>query len=211
MLIQWFGHSCFRLEDKETSILIDPFDKEIGLRPPKTKDPVVLSTHGHYDHASLSDVSTDAVVITGPGEYEAKGVSVRGIKSFHDNTQGSERGLNTIYVITIEDITICHLGDLGQEKLEEEQVDQIGDVDILMIPVGGVYTIDGKQAAEIIGQIEPKIIIPMHFKVPGLKIDIAGPEKFIKEIGLVPEKMDKLRVAKKTLPQEEMKLVMFAL
>ena len=106
-------------------------------------------------------------------------------------------------------MTICHLGDLGQEKLTESQVDDIGVVDILLVPVGGNYTINAKEAVGVIGQIEPKIIIPMHYKIKDLKVEIEGPEKFIKELGLTPEKVDKYKISKKLLPAEEIKLVMF--
>lgn len=209
MTISWFGHSCFRLEAKNLSILVDPFSKDIGLRSPKIKDNIVLLTHGHYDHANVEDAPAETKIIKGPGEYEIMGVCVRGIQSFHDNSNGADRGLNTMYIIEDDDVKICHMGDFGQDKLEEHQLEEIGDVDVLMIPVGGTYTIDGKQASEIISQIEPKIIIPMHYKLPELKIDIAGPEKFLKEIGIKPEKVDKYKATKKTLPQEEMQLIMF--
>lgn len=209
MTISWFGHSCFRLEIKDNSILIDPFSKEIGLRPPKIKDNVVLLTHAHHDHANTEDAPPETKIINSPGEYEVKGSYVLGIKSFHDNSNGSERGLNTIYIIQAEEIKICHMGDFGQEKLEEHQLEEIGGVDVLMIPVGGTYTIDGKQAAEIVSQIEPKIVIPMHYKIPELNLDISGPDKFLKEIGIKPEKVDKFKITKKLLPQEEIKLIMF--
>lgn len=217
MTISWFGHACFRIEAKEgpstssgqVSVLIDPFSKDIGLRPPKIKDNLVLVTHQHYDHNNTAEISPETFLINGPGEYEKQGISVRGIKSFHDKSGGKERGLNTIYVIKAEDIVICHMGDFGQEKFEDHQLEEIGDVDILMVPVGGVYTIDYKEAVNIIGQIEPKMVIPMHYKIKDLKLDIAGPEKFLKEIGLVPEKVDKLKIVKKNLPVEEMKLILF--
>lgn len=209
MTITWFGHSCFRIEVKDGSVLIDPFGKETGLKPPKIKDSLVLVTHQHSDHNNISDANPEALIIDGPGEYERQGISVRGIPSFHDKSGGKERGSNTIYVVKAEDLTVCHLGDLGQEKLEENQVDEIGSVDILMIPVGGKYTIDYKEAVGIISQIDPKIIIPMHYKISDLKVDVAGPEKFLKEIGLTPEKVDKFKMVKKNLPVDEMKLVMF--
>jgi len=209
MIISWFGHSCFRLESKDVSILIDPFSKEIGLRPPKIKDNIVLLTHLHYDHADTKEAPPETKIVNGPGEYEMQGIYIKGIQSYHDNSNGAERGLNTIYVIQAEEINICHMGDFGQAKPEEHQLEEIGDVDVLMLPVGGTYTIDGKQAAEIVNQIEPKIIIPMHYKLPDLKIDIAGADKFLKEIGLKAETVDKLKVTKKTLPQEEIKLIMF--
>lgn len=208
MTIMWFGQSCFRIEAKEGSILIDPFSKDIGLRPPKIKDDLVLVTHGHYDHNNLDGLNPEAFVIKNPGEYEKQGIAVHGILSYHDKSEGKERGLNTIYIIKTEEMTICHLGDLGQEKLTDEQVQVISDVDILMIPVGGTYTINYKEAVGVISQIEPKIVVPMHYKIPDLKIDIEGVDKFVKELGLTPEKMDKLKIAKKNLPAEEMKLIL---
>ena len=201
------GHSCFRIEAKEGSILIDPFSKDIGLRPPKIKDNLVLVSHHHDDHDNVREAGPEVFIIDGPGEYEKQGVSIRGIKSFHDKSGGKERGNNTIYVIKAEDMTICHMGDFGQEKLEDSQLEEIGDVDILMIPIGGKYTIDYKEAAGVVSQIEPKIVVPMHYKVKDLKLEIDGPDKFLKEIGLTPEKVDKLKIAKKTLPIEETKLV----
>mgnify|MGYP001601107485 CR=1 FL=1 len=199
--------------------MIDLFSKEIGLKPPKIKDDIVMVTHDHPDHNSIEEIPPESFLINTPGEYEKKGIAIRGISSYHDKTEGKERGLNTIYVIKAEDMTICHLGDLGQEKLDEKQVDDIGDIDILLVPVGGNYTINYKEAIGVIGQIEPKIIIPMHYKIKDLKIGLDGPEKFVKELGLTPEKIsarggpasggDKFRISKKLLPLEEMKLIMF--
>jgi L-ascorbate metabolism protein UlaG (beta-lactamase superfamily) len=208
MNITWYGHSCFRIESKEGSILIDPFNKDIGLRPPRIKDDLVLVSHHHYDHDNTAEANPEALIIDGPGEYEKQGIAVRGISSFHDKSQGKERGPNTIYVIKAEDISICHMGDFGQDKFEDQQLEDIGDIDILMIPIGGTYTIDYKEAVSIVTQMEPKIVIPMHYKVKDLKLDIDGADKFLKEIGLTPEKIDKLKIVKKTLPMEEMKLIM---
>ena len=231
MTINWFGQSCFRIEvpirsvriedprttgsigTKVVSILIDRFSEErTGLKPPKIKDDIVLVTHEHLDHNNIEGITPEAFLINTPGEYEKKGVAIRGISSYHDKTEGKERGLNTIYVIKAEEMTICHLGDLGQEKLNEKQVEEIGDIDILFIPVGGTYTINYKEAIGVIGQIEPKVIIPMHYKVAGhLSTVLEGPEKFVKELGLTPEKVDKYKISKKLLPLEEMKLIMFEL
>ncbi len=209
MNINWYGQSCFRIESKDRSILIDPFHKDIGLRAPKINDQVVLVTHEHYDHNSVETADEKSFVVRTPGEYEKSGVYIQGISSFHDNAHGTQRGYNTIYIIRMDGIKLCHLGDLGQHQLTADQVDEIGDVDVLFIPIGGNYTIDGKEAVGIIKQIEPKIIIPMHYKVPGLIIDIDGPEKFLKEIGMTPEEVDEFKVNEKTLPTDEMKLVTF--
>lgn len=212
MTITWFGHSCFHFETRDGSVLIDPFSKEIGLRPPKIKEDILLLTHKHYDHAGLTDIGTETFVISGPGEYERKGFQIRGIQSYHDKAKGAERGLNTIYTITAEDMTICHLGDFGEEKLSDEQLDNMGEVDILIVPVGGAYTLNSKEAVAVVGQVEPKIIIPMHYRAAGVTIpDLESVDKFIKEISLTPEKVDKLRITRKTLPTEETKLVVFEL
>ena len=210
MQITWYGQACFRLESKDIRVLIDPFSKKIGLREPRINDTIVLVTHEHDDHNNTENAG-EAFVVRGPGEYEKSGVQIVGISSFHDDTQGSERGLNTIYVIKFEDITLCHLGDLGQQELTAEQVEMIGNVDILFIPVGGVYTIDGKQAVGVVKQIEPKIIIPMHYKISGLTIDLEPATAFLKEIGIKPEEVESYRINAKSLPQEEMKLIMFKL
>jgi len=211
MTLTWLGHSCFRFEDKDLSLLVDPFSKEIGLRAPRIKDQIVLITHEHNDHNNIDGAGPETNIIRSPGEYEVKGVYIHGIPSFHDNVMGAERGLNTMYWIKFEDIRICHLGDLGQKELNERQLDLLGDVDVLLIPVGGKYTIDAKEAMRIISQIEPKIIIPMHYKIPDLKLDIETVDRFLKEIGLTPEKLDKLKISPKTLPQDEMKLVLMSL
>ena len=198
--------------------MIDPFSKDIGLKPPRIKDDLILVTHKHYDHNNVEGSPPQAMIIDGPGEYQKRGIYVRGILSYHDKVEGQERGLNTIYVMKAEDMTICHMGDFGQASFEKNQIDDIGDIDILMIPVGGKYTIDYKEAVELIGQIEPKIIMPMHYKITGLNLDVDGSDKFVKELGLTPEKTDpenlrlgvgKYRIAKKNLPVEEMKLVLF--
>lgn len=210
MQITWYGQACFRLESKDIRVLIDPFSKKIGLKEPRLNDAIMLVTHEHDDHNNTEN-GGEAFTVRGPGEYEKSGVQIVGISSFHDATQGSERGLNTIYVIKFEDIKFCHLGDLGQNELTDEQIEMIGNVDILFVPIGGVYTIDGKQAVGIVKQIEPKIIIPMHYKVPGLSINLESPASFLKEIGIKPEEVDTYRINAKSLPTEEMKLIMFKL
>lgn len=211
MTITWFGQACFRVEGKDVRVLIDPFDKKIGLRTPRIHDEIVLVTHDHYDHNSSEGAGPESFIVRGPGEYEKSGVQIVGIQSYHDNEEGAKRGLNTIYVVKFEEITLCHLGDLGQHQLTDEQIETIGGVDILMVPIGGTYTIDGKEAVGIVKQIEPKIIIPMHYKVPGLTVDLEGPQKFFKEIGLKPEEVETLKVNAKSLPEEEMKLITFTL
>lgn len=204
MVITWYGQSCFKIQSGETVIFTDPFSKEIGLTPPRGQANIVTVSHSHSDHNNYDSLSGEPLIIQGPGEYEFKGVNIKGILSFHDNQEGKERGINTMYVIDMENIKICHLGDLGQKKLNEEQLERLNGVDILMIPVGGNSTVDGEEAAEIINQIEPRIVIPMHYKLPGLVFKYDAVELFLKEMGVSKkETLDKLTLKKKDLPEEE--------
>ncbi|MBX4200795.1 MBL fold metallo-hydrolase [Candidatus Parcubacteria bacterium] len=205
--LTWAGQACFQLsvsngKDHEASIVIDPYG-DIGLKLPNLSADILLVSHGHPDHNNISAVKGDPFLIETPGEYEAKGVFVQGITSFHDEKEGKERGQNTIYTIEAEDIRFCHLGDFGQKQLTDEQLEKIGRVDILMIPVGGTYTINGSEAAKVIGQIEPKIVIPMHYGLPKLKYELDGVEKFLKAMGKNNvEPQDKLTIKSSGLPKE---------
>lgn len=210
MYITWLGHACFKLQDKTGSdgitIVTDPFNSTTGLKPPRLEADILTISHGHHDHSNREAVKGNPFVIDTAGEYEIKGVAIEGVEAFHDDKKGGERGKNIIYRIDMDDITVVHLGDLGQ-TLEPKQLESLVGADILMIPVGGKYTLDAKKAVEVVSQIEPRIVIPMHYKVPGLKLDIDGVEKFVKELGLKPRQEDKLKISKKDLPQEEMELV----
>ncbi|MFZ5559740.1 MAG: MBL fold metallo-hydrolase [Patescibacteria group bacterium] len=212
MKIAWYGQSCFKLlvktnNGEKITVIIDPFSKEIGLNPPRGSADIVIVSHNHYDHNNVKSVSGELFIIDGPGEYDIKKVFIKGIYSFHDNSEGKERGINTISVIEAEDMKICHLGDLGQKELSDKQLEKIGEIDILMVPVGGIYTINGSEAVKIINQIEPKIIIPMHYKIPGLNIKLNPVEKFLEEIGGEKETMEEFSIQKKDLTEEEMKVV----
>jgi L-ascorbate metabolism protein UlaG (beta-lactamase superfamily) len=210
MTISWYGHSCFKITNQggRLTIITDPFDKSIGLNPPRGAANIVVVSHEHSDHNNVKAVSGQPFIVNNPGEYDIKGVRIIGCSSFHDNKQGEERGPNTIYLIKVDKIRICHLGDLGQEKLTDKQLETIGNVDILMIPVGGTYTINAREAAKIAKQIEPRLIIPMHYKIPELKIELADLSEFLKEMG-VDKKMpvDKLTLKKKDLIGREMEVV----
>lgn len=215
MDIYWGGQASFKIKGKNAAVIIDPFDPDFtGLKLPKdlTAD-VCLSTHDHGDHNNVGAVTTSAggkpMVFKESGEYEVSGVVITAIDTFHDDKEGSERGKNTIFHLNFDNLNILHLGDLGQSKLTEDQLTQIGDTDILLIPVGGVYTIDGKGAASIVSQLEPKIIIPMHYKIEGLKFELDGVEGFLKEMGaegVVP--VPKLSITKEKLPEEPMVVVL---
>jgi L-ascorbate metabolism protein UlaG (beta-lactamase superfamily) len=213
MQIFWKGHSCFQIltnvnRGNQVKIVIDPFSEKIGLKLPKLEADILLISHEHYDHNNKKGVLGNPFLIEGPGEYEVKGVYIEGIQSFHDQKGGEERGQNTIYTIEAEEMKICHLGDLGQKKLTDEQLEKIGDVDVLMIPIGGVYTISAKEAIEILAQIEPKITIPMHYSIPKLNIKLDSLEKFLKSLGIKKlEPLPKLTIKKRDLSPEEAKIV----
>jgi len=214
MNINWYGQSCFQISSNQgknnhVSTLIDPFEESIGLQlPRKLEADVVLITHNHLDHNNVKAVSGQPFIASGPGEYDVKGIFIQGIPAFHDNVQGKERGRTTIYTIEAEEIKLCHLGDLGQKELTAEQLDKIGDVDILMIPIGGFFTINAQEAVKIMAQIEPKIIIPMHYKIPNLNIKLDGLDKFLKIVGVKKiEPLSKLFIKEKDLPKEEVKII----
>ncbi|OGY41318.1 MAG: hypothetical protein A2Y82_03865 [Candidatus Buchananbacteria bacterium RBG_13_36_9] len=207
MTIFWLGHSAFKIVDKEVTIAIDPYDK-IGLKMPKFQAEIALITHDHEDHNNLEAIKGEPFIITGPGEYEVKNVFIYGIPGFHDNKEGAERGKITMYLIEMEGIKIAHLGDLGQENLTAEQLELLEGVDILLLPVGGNSTINGSEAVEIISQIQPRIIIPMHYKFSGVDKKLDSVDIFLKEFGVTdPEKMEKLKISKKDLPQEGTKII----
>jgi len=206
--IYWAGQSCFQISvsnsrDHSADIVIDPFDEEIGLKLPNLSADILLVTHDHKDHNNVKGVKGEPFLIEGPGEYEVKGVFVQGIPSFHDDKEGKERGQNTIYVLEAEEMRFCHLGDLGQKQLTDEQLEKIDGVDVLMIPVGGEYTIDSSEAQKIIGQIEPKIVIPMHYALAKSKSKLDDVSKFLKTMGKPSvAAIDKLVVKASALPKE---------
>lgn len=211
MEISWFGQAAFKLKGKGATVIVDPFDPTIGLKWPKVEADIVAVTHDHPDHNNTVGVSGASYIAAGPGEYEIKGIAFTGVASWHDNKEGAERGRNTIYVFNIDGVRICHLGDLGQHQLTEAQLEGVGDVDVLLIPVGGVFTISAAEAAKIVAELEPKIIIPMHYKIPGLNIELEPAEHFLKEMGKENvESLPKLIVSSDKLPEEAQVVVLEA-
>lgn len=208
MEIQYLGQSCFRIKGKETVLLTDPYDSQkVGFKFPKTTADVVTISHDHYDHNNWiavegTDQRPEPFVINSPGEYEVAGISVFGVPSFHDSLNGQKFGKNTIYIIALEGVRLIHLGDLGH-KLDNNQLEQVNGADVLFVPVGGTYTLDAKKAAEVVNQIDPSIVIPMHYKSPGLNIELAPVEDFLKEMGREEVKPVPKLVIKDNLPQEQ--------
>ena len=209
MEITWLGHSCFKIKGKKVTIITDPYDDSIGYTLGEQKADIVTVSHQHRGHNCVAGVAGTPRVLRGPGEYEISGVMIKGVSTFHDSVKGEQRGKNTAYLINIEDVRICHLGDLGH-TLSAERAAELDEVDVLMIPVGGVSTIDAAGVAETVRLLEPKLVIPMHFKTEALKCKLDPIENFMKEMGvqadLRPE--PKLVVNKSNLPLEMQVVVM---
>ena len=204
MDITWLGHSCFRVRGRDATVVTDPCDKSTGYNISRPTADIVTVSHDHPAHSNVSGVAGTPRVIRGPGEFEVAGVLIQGIQTFHDAAKGGELGKNTAYVLELDDVLICHLGDLGHVPTSE-QVEELSGVDILLVPVGGGSTIGASAAAETVSLLEPKLVIPMHYKTPSAKVDLEPLERFLKEIGApgaLDEKQPKLSVTKSTLPHE---------
>ena len=200
MDITWLGHSCFKIKGKQVAIITDPFPPDLGYSLGKPAADIVTVSHQHPSHSYVSGVDGEPRAVTGPGEYEIGGVLIIGIAAFHDEERGKQRGKNTVYLMEVDGVSVCHLGDLGH-VLTAEQVEEIGDVDVLLLPVGGVSTINAEMAAEVIRQLEPKVVVPMHYKTPAISRELQPVEKFLKEMGI--EHIDsrpRLSVTKSNLP-----------
>jgi L-ascorbate metabolism protein UlaG (beta-lactamase superfamily) len=202
MEITWYGRACFRLRDKGATVVTDPYDQSVGYALPRVRADIVTVSHNHADHNYASGITGAPKVVDGPGEYEIKGVFITGIATFHDRKKGAQRGRNTVFLFEFDGLTICHLGDLGHVPTQA-QVEALSDVDILLIPVGGVSTIAASQAAEVVSLLEPKIVIPMHYKTKALTLRLASVNRFLQEMGLKKlAAQESLKVTASTLPEE---------
>lgn len=178
MKIRYLGHSCFRLtESTGTSIVTDPYG-DVGFAMPKVSADAVTVSHSHYDHNNVRAVSGNPVVFEKEGQYEIGGVGVTAVKTWHDSENGAARGENLIFKFRMDGLEICHLGDLGEE-CSSALIETLLPVHVLLIPVGGTYTIDAEQAKEYVDRIMPSIVIPMHYKTKGLDLDIDKVDEFL--------------------------------
>jgi L-ascorbate metabolism protein UlaG (beta-lactamase superfamily) len=198
--INWLGHACFRLKGSRAVVITDPFPPELGYNLGKPEADIVTVSHQHPSHSYLEGVGGKPRVIRGPGEYEISNVLIIGVPTHHDAEGGREKGKNTVYLMEVDGVSVCHLGDLGH-VLTAEQVEEIGNVDVLLVPVGGGSTIDAAQAAEVVRQLDPKAVIPMHYQTPVLSRELEPVEKFLKEMGVGQiEPAPKLSVNRSNLP-----------
>jgi L-ascorbate metabolism protein UlaG (beta-lactamase superfamily) len=202
MEITWYGHACFRLGDRGVVIVTDPFSDDMGYTRPRIRADVVTISHDHPGHKNRIGFRGGPKFFDGPGEYEVKGVFITGIATYHDGRSGAVRGNNTVFLFDFGGITVCHLGDLGHVPAQA-QVEALSDIDVLLIPVGGLHTIDASKASEVISLIEPRVVIPMHYKTPKEKARLHTLDRFLKEMGLTPTPpQSELRVTKSSLPDE---------
>lgn len=207
--IRWMGHACFLIETGDGKrIITDPFDESVGYPVPAVEADVVTSSHSHFDHGNVGVVKGNPTILKGPGYHLIGGISILGVKTYHDEERGAKRGENTVFVIRTDGLSICHLGDLGSIP-SEDALDEIGQVDILMVPVGGTYTLDARGANTIVDLIKPKVVIPMHYKTPVINFPISDLTPFLEGKADVVYCHDLVYgVASHTLPERVQTVVM---
>lgn len=202
MQIQYFGLSSFKITTKEATIITDPFHKDSGLTPPRgAADILVLAEKNSKLYSAVSGISGEYFNVTDPGEYDVKGVTVTGIPL------KQEKGYITVFLIESEDIRILNLTHIKEWNMKEDEIEELGDIDILILPVGGNTVISASSASKIVNEVGPKIVIPSHYKMDDLILDLDSKDKFVKEMGGKKEEMDKLTIKKKDLQEEGIKLV----
>lgn len=208
MEIKWFGHSCFRLRDKAGVVVTDPFPRTLGYERPRLRADIVTISHPHENHSDTRGFQGEPFIINGPGEYEVNGIFVTGIRTYHDGKRGKQRGFNTIYLIQYEDLSVCHLGDLGHVPTQD-QVEELSEVDVLLIPVGSGGALNSAQAAEVVSLLEPHLVVPMHYRTDAYKGGLDPVDKFLKEMGLkdVPVE-EELKLTRSQLPEETQVVVL---
>lgn len=199
MIITNFGLTCFRLQDNGTSLLIDPYDKKTGLELPRMQNDIILYTQ--TNGLAVKSAGDKTFIINRPGEYEIKNIFIYGLPATNDADNG------IVYLIQMEGIDIVHLGLMPQSKLTDRQKEMLEEPDILMVPVGGDVSLSAKQAAEIINELDPRIVVPMYYQMPKLAVKLDSLDKFKKEVAAKTEKVDKLKINKKDLLMEETKIV----
>jgi L-ascorbate metabolism protein UlaG (beta-lactamase superfamily) len=200
MEITWLGHSCFSIKEKGKVIITDPYSPDLGYSPLKLSADIVTVSHFHPGHNFIEGVYNNPKQITIPGEYEIGGVFITGVGTYHDSENGSVRGKNTIFLVELGDMVLCHLGDLGH-RLTPQLLEELGTPDVLFLPVGGVSTFSVDLAVETVRALDPRIVIPMHYQTQVLKRKLESVEVFIKKIGAQGiEAKPKLLLSQSSLP-----------
>ncbi|MDO8531160.1 MAG: MBL fold metallo-hydrolase [Dehalococcoidia bacterium] len=208
MEITWLGHSCFRLKGKEASVITDPYADTLGRSLGKIEATLVTVSNDHPHHNNVAAVAGAVRTIRGPGEYEVAHVLVMGIPTYHDAVKGKDLGKNIVYLIEMDDVRVCHLGDLGH-TLSSKEIADLGAIDVLLVPVGGVCTINASTAAEVIGALEPKLVVPMHYPTTDTKVNLEPLERFLKAMGLANvQPLARLSVTASNVPQQTQVVVL---
>ena len=202
MEISWLGHSCFRVRGREATIVADPCPPSTGYTIGKPTANIVPVSHGHENPSFVKGIAGKPAILERPGEYEIHGAFMTGVRTYHDARKGAVHGPNVSFVIEMEDVRVCHLGDLGHTPTPE-QVEEMSGVGVLLIPVGGHTTIDAATAAEVVSIIEPAIVVPMHYRTADVHSELATIDRFLKEMGAKDlEPQPKLTVSRRSLPHE---------
>ena len=202
MEIVWLGHSCFRIRGKEATVLTDPCPPASGYAIGKPTADIVTISHRHDNHSYVKTVAGTPTVLEGPGEYEISDAFITGIATYHDGSKGMDHGPNVAFVLEMEGMKLCHLGDLGHAP-SAEQAEEMTGADILFVPIGGNTTLDGVKAAEVVALLEARLVVPMHYKTPAFKGELETPERFLKEMGATAhEPQAKLSVTRTQLPTD---------
>jgi len=211
MEIIWYGHACTRLKDSNVTVITDPYDKSLGLSLPRLKADIITVSHSSPHHNYTAGVKGEFKVIDSPGEYEIGGAFITGINLVppRQGKNDTSSQNNNVFVFYMDEFTICHLGDLNHVPTQN-QVEDMGSIDVLLVPVGGGRTaLNATQAAEVISLIEPYIVIPIHYRLPDLTVDLDPVDKFLKEMGISKaESVPSLKLTKSGLPEETQVVVM---
>ncbi len=208
MDISWLGHSCFEIKGTHATVITDPYPPDMGYNLGQRTADIITVSHQHPGHSYVKGVEGKPKLIKGPGEYEISDVLIFGMATYHDAENGQKLGKNTVYHMEIDGVAICHLGDLGH-PLSSQQVKELGDIDVLLLPVGGVATINATTAAQMVRQMEPKIVIPMHYRTMLADSTLEPVDGFLSEMGLkeVSTKR-KLTLGKTAMPMTTQVLVL---
>jgi L-ascorbate metabolism protein UlaG (beta-lactamase superfamily) len=191
MKVSWYGHACFLFEGQGVRLVTDPPGGEIGYLLPEVEVDLVTVSHGHSDHNNVNALRGTPAVISTPGVHDVKGLKIQGFPTFHDDAGGARRGGNLLFTWEMDGVRVCHLGDLGH-LLDESAAGDLGRIDLLLVPVGGFFTIDAAEARQIVDQIGPRIVIPMHYKTKVFSSRLTGVDDFTRRFQ--PEQVRHARV-----------------
>ena len=208
MEITWLGHACFRLKGRDSLVLMDPCPKSTGYSIGRQQANIVTVSHDHPDHSYTQAVAGSPRLIDAPGEYEIGGVLITGVRTYHDSKRGAQLGRNTAFVVEVDEVRVCHLGDLGHVPTQE-QSEALSDIDVLLVPVGGHTTIDAETASEIITQLEPKLVVPMHYATEVATTKLDPLDTFVKQMGVsAPQPQPRLTLTRSSLPAQTQVVVL---